>query len=176
MTTSKDKFMELREQEVQETNTTRSSSGNTNVAINEKSFLELDKESVRGIGRMIVNKYTDGNNSPYAGLLLAKKLIDLGEEIKSNISDNAASELRLATGEKRVVGTTTVNEQMLGVRYDFKPCNDLIWNKLSEAIKEREAFLKTVTAPQITGDTDTGETWMVNPPVKSGKLGLVIKY
>jgi hypothetical protein len=169
MTSSKDQFQQMRDEEIQ-------ANTNRGLAINEKSFLNLDKTSVIDMAHAVVEKYTDGHNSPYEGLLLAKKFIDLGEEIKANISDNAANELKLAKSEKRIVGTTTVSEQMVGTRYDFKPCEDVTWNRLKEAITERENFLKTVTAPQITGDPETGETWMAKPAVKSGKIGLIIKY
>lgn len=144
--------------------------------INEKNFLTLDKQSVTELAMAVVDKYTDGHNNPVEGLLLAKKLIDLGEGIKDNLGDASANELKLVKGEKRVLLGATITEQMLGSRYDFKPCGDKIYDELKARLTERENFLKTVTAPQITGDTDTGETWMVSPPVKSGKLGLVIKY
>lgn len=169
MESAKDQFQQMREEELQE-------SSNRGLAINEKSFLNLDKASVLDMAHMVIGKYTDGNNSPYEGLLLAKKLIDLGEEIKSNLSDNAANELRLAKSEKRIVGTTTVTEQMVGVRYDFSKCNSPVWQRLKDKLAAEEAVLKSIIGHKDILDEETGEVYRAIEPVKSGKMGLIIKY
>jgi hypothetical protein len=65
---------------------------------------------------------------------------------------------------------------MTGVRYDFSSCDDNTYDKAMAIVKEREAFLKTVKGQQMTGDLETGETWLVNEPVKSGSMSLIFKY
>jgi hypothetical protein len=147
----------------------------TALTINSKSFIELDKEALRDKSMAIVDYYLDGFNSPTEGLIFAKKLTEMAEDIKENLADAATNELKLAKSEKRSLHSCDINEQMTGVRYDFKNCNDLAWNRAKAILDEREAFLKTVKGEQITGDPATGETWMAKEPVKSGKMSLIIK-
>lgn len=169
MGATKADFTQMRDEEQQKQNS-------KGLTINEKSFLTLDKLSVTEMAMAVVDKYTDGYNSPTEGLLLAKKFIDLGEAIKENIADNASNELKLGKGEKRVQNGATFTEQMVGVRYNFANCGDPIWNELSEKIKQREAFLKTIVGSKQELIEETGEVVMLTEPVKSGKLGLIIKY
>lgn len=171
MSESKKQFMEMRESDQNEEYTT-----GTRLTINPTSFISLDKERLTALAMETVDKYGDGFKSPVEGLILAKKLIDYGELLKTNLADSAANELKLSKDDKRVVHGNSITEQMVGVKYDYGSTGDKTWLKLNEQIKEREAFLKTVTKPQITGDPDTGEAWEVKPPVKSGKLALIIKY
>lgn len=146
------------------------------LTINEKNFLTLDKQSVTELAMAVVDKYTDGHNNPVEGLLLAKKLIDLGEEIKDNLGDYPTNELKLANKEKRVVLGATFNEQMVGVRWSYKDCGDPVWNELNTKLKEREAFLQTIKGRKQELIEETGEVVEISEPVKSGKLGLIIKY
>lgn len=148
----------------------------TGITLNTQSFLELSKEAIRDKAMAVVDNYRDGYNNPAEGLLISKKLIDFAEMIKENLADAAANELKLASGEKRVINGASFNEQMTGVRYDFSHCEDKLYNEAMAIVKEREAFLKTVKGTAMTGDLSTGETWMVNEPIKSGKLSLIIKY
>lgn len=61
-----------------------------------------------------------------------------------------------------------------GTKYDYSNCGDVIWERLSqellsaqEAIKEREAFLKTVKQSFSFTDESTGETWSIAPCKKT---------
>lgn len=67
----------------------------------------------------------------------------------------------------------------VGVRYDYS--NDPEWNKLKELIepinkdiKEREEFLKKLTKPFDTIDSDTGEVIRIQPAAKSSKSSVKI--
>lgn len=68
----------------------------------------------------------------------------------------------------------------VGTKYDYSVCNDPCWNelnenieKLAEAKKQRETFLKSISQPiGITDEFTQGETVVINPPVKSSTTGL----
>lgn len=141
-----------------------------------QSFLSLDKASLTEKAMAVADSYLDGFKSPTEGLIIAKKLIDFGEQIKINLADAAGNDLRLSKGEKRIVNGATITEQMLGSRYSYKECNDPIWNELNEKIKNREAFLQTIKGSKQELIEETGEVVEIFEPVKSGKLGLIIKY
>ena len=74
-----------------------------------------------------------------------------------------------------------ISKEELGVKYDYENCEDLIWNKLDSEIKDlmerkkdREAFLKTIKDSIGYTDTETGETWKVNPPIKRSTSGIKV--
>lgn len=148
----------------------------TGLVLNAKTFLTLDKASLTQRAMAVADEYLDGYNSPTEGLLLAKKLIDMGEQIKANLADAATNELKLGSGEKRVIDGATFTEQMTGVRYSYDTCNDPVWLDLNEKIKNREAFLKTIKGSKQELIEETGEVIEIMEPVKSGKMSLVIKY
>lgn len=149
---------------------------NQGLTITTAKFLDLDKGAIKDLAMSVVDEYQDGFKSPAEGLLLAKKLEELAVQIKENLKDAAANELKLGKGEKANVHGATVTEQMTGVRYDFSQCGDVTYDKAIAIVKEREAFLKTVKGQQMTGDLETGETWLVQEPVKSGSMSLIFKY
>lgn len=74
-----------------------------------------------------------------------------------------------------------ITSQETGVKYDFKQCNDVVWNdyKVNEESysiqrKARETFLKSLTAPTTIVDEETGDTMKVNPPSKTSKTKLAV--
>lgn len=147
----------------------------TGLVLNTNTFTGLNKEDLRTFSMAVVDKFSDGYNSPTEGLIFAKKLAEVAELIKENLADQAANELKLSKGEKSVQHNVEINEQMVGVRYDFKVCGCPIWNDLSEKLKEREAFLKTIKGSKEEYLPETQEVVTIFEPLKSGKLSLVIK-
>lgn len=133
-------------------------------------------EGIDELAKEYVQRYTDGHHSPAEGLALVKKLEGFVELVKANISDFATNELKLGKGEKATIAGMQVSEQMAGVRYDYTVCKDVLWDKHNKLKGEREEFLKTVKGQVITGDPETGETWMAHEPSKSGKMTLIFKY
>lgn len=174
MTKTKDLFMQQRdweqhqEDEVQLPQT-------TGLTISQTSFVDLDKDGIRNVAMAVVDRQSDGFNSPTEGLIFAKKLSEVAELIKENLADAAANELKLAKGEKSIQHGVEINEQMTGVKYSFKECGDPLWNELNEKIKAREAFLKTIKGSKEEIIEETGEVVKVFEPVKSGKMSLIIK-
>ncbi len=148
----------------------------TGLTITTQSFLSLDKASLTEKAQAVADQYLDGYNSPTEGLTIARKGLDFFEQLKNNLADAAANELKLSKGEKRVINGATVTEQMVGVRWDYKGCGDPLYNDLAEKLKNREAFLQTIKGSQNVLIEETGEVVEIFEPIKSGKMGLIIKY
>ena len=69
----------------------------------------------------------------------------------------------------------------LSTKYDYFNCQDVAWNDLTKQIteltekrKEREAMLKTIKEPITLVDEPTGETWTLNPAIKTSTSGIKI--
>ena len=174
MESAKDIFMQMREEEANENKRVTVNTGVT--TINTQSFLTASKALITEKAQAVVDRYTDGHNSPVEGLIVARKLIEFGEQIKDNLLDAAANELKLASKESRDIAGNKISEQMVGVRYSYKDCGDPIWNELNEKIKDREKFLQSIKGSKQELIEETGEVVQIFEPVKSGKLSLVIKY
>lgn len=167
MITSSEQFIEIQEQEL---------AREQGLTITSAKFLDLDKGAIKDMAMAVVDEYQDGFKSPAEGLLLARKLEELAVQIKDNLKDSAASELKLGKGEKANVHGATVTEQMTGVKYSYKDCSDPVWNELNEKIKNREAFLKTIKGSKQELIEETGEVVEIYEPVKSGSMSLIFKY
>jgi hypothetical protein len=143
------------------------------------SLLTVGKEGIRSIAMDMVNRVQDGEINAIDALIYVKKAVELFGEAEKNLRPLAESQYHLAKGEKQIVHSVEITEAETGVRYDYAACDDLVWNQLNMKAqvldnqkKEREAFLKTVSRTMITGDSETGESWEIHPPIRSGKMGL----
>jgi len=66
-----------------------------------------------------------------------------------------------------------------GTKYDFTVCGSHEWESLTQEIdiltakrKKVEEFLKSLTAPIVTVDEETGEAVRIRPPAKTSTSGL----
>ncbi len=148
----------------------------TGLTITPASLKTLTKTDITELSRNIVYDYLEGYKSPAEGLFFAKKLKELAEQVEENLKGAAADELKLSKGEKREFMGATVNEQMVGVRYDYASTGDKQWIELNAKLKDREKFLQGIKGSVILVDEGTGEVYTVFEPVKSGKMSLIFKY
>lgn len=145
------------------------------------SLLNLNKKSISDISIAIEQSVSDGHEDPLKALILAKKLQELGKSIEEKVKDFAIDESRLSKGEVYKTLDVEVTQRDIGVRYNFSKCGHSKWEDLNrEFLKiksekdEIEKTLKTVTKPLTMIDDETGEVVEINPPVRSGKTGLVL--
>ncbi len=143
-------------------------------------LLKSDKAQISNKARQIINAVLDGDLDKTEAYIFAKKVEAYGKELIKDLKP-LAEDTTIQKGGLTMFNAD-ISQSMQGVGYDYSTCNDWAYDRLiadkadlDERIKAREKFLQSVTAPQITGDLDTGETWEVKPPVKTGKLGLVVK-
>jgi hypothetical protein len=104
MSASKNSFMDMRQQDLKENNESipmyTEAPKETGLTLTASKFLDLDKQAIKDLAMSVVDEYQDGFKSPAEGLLLSKKLEELAIQIKENLKDAAANELKLAKGEK----------------------------------------------------------------------------
>jgi hypothetical protein len=74
-----------------------------------------------------------------------------------------------------------IEQVELGTKYSYSNCNDREWNELDRQIqeltekrKERENVLKALRNPMTTVDEGTGETWTINPAIKTSTSGIKV--
>lgn len=171
MGASKESFTQMRDDEQQQAIASKSNG----LTLAPKSILDLTSEGIKAKSQQIVDYYTDGFNNPAEGLILAKKLTEMAEQIKNNLQDPTTNELKLGKSEKAELFGCVITEQMVGVKYDYKPCGDPVWNELKEKITNRESFLKTIKGSKAELIEETGEVVTIYEPIKSGKMAPVIK-
>jgi len=135
---------------------------------------------------------------------VSKMFVKLKEELLSGKEDPLKLEVQLKSMEeliKKLRSDEEIKEQMInegmkypdnsfqlygakftkttvGVKYDFKACQDSEWNQLKikfdnakKELKEKEDFLKTLKKDVV--NPNTGE--LISPPIKTGKESLSVK-
>ena len=142
------------------------------------NFINITKDGIKHTANMAANSVLDGECDPLDALIFVKKGSELFKELDAKIRPIAEGKQIGVDFQKFGVKIT---EGMTGVKYDFSTCNDQEFEQLNEvfeaakdALEERKNFLKSVTKPLELVNTDTGETYTINPPVKSGKMGFTL--
>lgn len=77
----------------------------------------------------------------------------------------------------------TVQKKEVGTRYDFSACGDPQLDELNRQldelqtrIKDREKYLKALSAPKTELDEETGEVYKVSPPARTSTTTYVITF
>lgn len=156
--------------EIQETN--------FEIEVSTSTLLTLNKDYISSLTNQVQNLLMNGELDEMKLFVTAKKGLELFTQLEKIVRPFAEDKARLSKGEVYTLHGVELTETMNGVRYDFTNCNDSEWNEAFLREQEakadrinREKFLKTLT--KAIADPDTGE--IINPPIKSGKLGLNAK-
>jgi hypothetical protein len=138
----------------------------------------LNKEAIVSQSLLIRDNINDGYLDALEVLISAKKMQELGKQLEEVSRPIAEDKTRLQKGEVYKTQSVEVVEKTIGSKTDYSNCNDEVWEKLQqdfsdlkEAIKQRENFLSAITT-QTTIVTNDGEIVTLNPPIKSGRIGL----
>lgn len=141
-------------------------------------LLNWSKSEITEKAQSIVFAVAEGIADPLQEYIKVRKGKELLDQAEKNLKPYLDG-LTLNKGEQ-YYGCDIV-EKETGVSYDYSACNDPEWNSLNAAIemakeelKEREKFLKGISKPLPSFNEETGETFTINPPIKSGKLGKAI--
>jgi hypothetical protein len=155
------------------------------LAISEKQWIEaagFSKESNKAIANKVIADCEQGAINPLDAYLLTKSMENTIKIIQEGIKEYAQYEADKFGEKKFTHRNCEIQVKEVGTKYDFANCKDPYYNslvsemeKLKEAIKAREAFLKTVQGEmQICDETTGGETVSIYPAIKSSSTGLVI--
>jgi len=138
----------------------------------------LDKATIINQCQLVKENIMNGGLSALEVLISAKKMQELGKQLEEISRPIAEDRVVLGRGEVYKVQSVEIIEKTIGSRTDYSTCNDPEWESLNQAlcdikdaIKKREAFLNAITSP-TTIVTNDGEIITINPPIKSGRLGL----
>jgi hypothetical protein len=138
----------------------------------------LNKEAIISQSLLVKANILDGNLGALEVLISAKKMQELGKQLEEVSRPIAEDRLGLGRGEVYKTQSVEIIEKTIGSKTDYSNCNDDVWEKLQqdlsdlkEAIKQRENFLSAITT-QTTIVTNDGEIVTLNPPIKSGRIGL----
>jgi hypothetical protein len=138
----------------------------------------LNKEAIVSQSLLVRDNINDGYLDALEVLISAKKMQELGKQLEEISRPIAEDKTRLQKGEVYKTQSVEIIEKTIGSKTDYSNCNDEVWEKLQqdlsdlkEAIKQRENFLNALTA-ETTIVTSYGEIVTLNPPIKSGRIGL----
>ena len=138
----------------------------------------LNKEAIINQSLLIKEDILNGGLGALEVLISAKKMQELGKQLEEISRPIAEERLVLGRGEVYKTQSVEIIEKTIGSRTDYSNCNDEVWEKLQqdlsdlkEAIKQREAFLSSITST-TTIITNDAEIITINPPIKSGRIGL----
>lgn len=132
------------------------------------------KSEIKSFAARVTESVTDGNVNALdlmiklsAAQLAIKEIID---NIKSIATDEA-----MKYGKTFDHGNASVTVKQVGVKMDYSKCNDVVWathyseeKNAAEQRKDREQLLKTIKGQMTVVNEETGETWTIYEPSRSG--------
>lgn len=152
---------------------------NNEVGMDLKSLLTMTKADISEIVSDKIEAVSDGWIDSVDLFIYSKKLEYLTKTLLDAIKDKVDPS---TFGKDYVKYGVELSEGMTGVKYDYSTCGDIIFQELSgivvkmdEKLKERQGFLKGIKSPLEVVNPDTGETYTINPPTKTGKLSPIAK-
>lgn len=170
METSKDQHIQQQEQEL--------ANQETGLSLELSGLIKLNKSDIREKVRQAVQMVEDGDILPDDALCYVTKGKELYTELVEKIKPLAEEK---SYGKGYSKHGCDFTEKMLGVKYDYSNCGlpeyEEILSKLEPLLKRKkeiEEELQKMTKSREEVNTETGETYTVNPPVKKGKLGLAL--
>ena len=146
--------------------------------INLNNLMNLSKSSIQTVVGEVTTKVANGDVDAIKALIYAKKGLELLGAIVKNVRPYAESH-PIPKGGVEMYSCKLI-EKMSGVETDYSACGDPEWNSLNAAIesakkelKTREKFLSGISKPtEIVNEYH--EVFTLNPPIKSGKMGITL--
>ena len=138
----------------------------------------LSKQGITEAINTIKNEIIDGNLDALEVLIVAKKIQTYADELEKQVRPYAEEKANIGKGQVYSRFSVDVCEKVVASKTDYSACGDPEWESLTQtmtdlkqAIKDREQFLSAVKEP-TTIVTKDGEIVTINPPIKSGRIGL----
>lgn len=129
--------------------------------------IPTSKESVLITAEHLIKGLEEGDIHPFDLILLRKSIETLFESIKGTLNDLAVSEAEKYGKDGVYHKGIVIKVGEFGTRYNYKGTGDPVWTRLSEDLKAREEWLRSLKGPETVVDTVTGEEVVVYPPAKS---------
>jgi len=155
------------------------SNKNESVSMDIMSLLTMDKADISELISDKIEAISDGWIDPVDLFIYSKKLEYLTKTLVDAVKEKVDPSI---FGKDYVKHGVELSEGMTGVKYDFSKCGDIEFqslsseaNKIDAKLKERQDFLKGIKSPLEVVNPETGETYTINPPTKTGKLSPIAK-
>ena len=141
-----------------------------------------NKEKVQAIAKDVRMKILDGEINPLDAAVVMKAMDEFVKHLRSNelVQDAIIEEVE-KYGKVAEHNGATIQIKEVGTTYDFSVCNDPQLDILrthaediNAQIKQREAFLKCINGTETIVNSETGEVYTINQPVKKSKTGYSI--
>jgi hypothetical protein len=147
------------------------------------ALFETSKEQRMDFALRVVDALENGTADPLKIHLQIKCMEDIIKLLNSNtVYKKAVLVSAEIQGKSFQFQNSKFEIKEVGVKYDYSQCGDPVYAMLEQralsatnALKEREAFLKTVPGKGITlTEEETGEVCTVYPPSKSSTTSVAV--
>lgn len=135
------------------------------------------------IAKMIYDRTAyaaEGYDDPLKIWIMLNEVSKAVEDCKKSLRDLAVSEAE-KYGKRFEHNGYEFKIQETGTKYNFENCGDPVWQSykqsalsVSEKVKERETFLKSLKKSVTIVNDETGEVSEIQPPVKTSTTNLVL--
>lgn len=145
--------------------------------IENKGILILKKGELLELASKVVEDVNDGLIDGVDVLIMAKKLELFFDALKAGVKGNVS----LPQSNDYKKHGAVLNEQIMGIRYDYSVCGHEEYNNLSSQIipaKDRMKKIEDQIKKAVDGiiiDKETGEEIKINKPFRTGTNTIVVK-
>jgi hypothetical protein len=148
------------------------------------ALFETSKEQRMDFALRVVDALENGTADPIKIHLQIKMMEDIIKLLNTNTAYKKAvlEAAQINSDKSFTFGNAKFEIKETGVKYDYSQCGDPVYAMLEQralsatnALKERETFLKTVPGKGITlTEEETGEVCTVYPPSKSSTTSVAV--
>lgn len=150
-------------------------------AISTLSYFNTSKDGIQKFVDQVILELENGLINPLDLLIYLKSIEKSIEGINSKAKEIIISESDKYSEKRIEYKGAIIEKSELGTKYNYENCEDVVWNKLNQELisinekkKERETMLKALKESINLVDENSGETWRVNPPIKTSTSGLKV--
>lgn len=128
----------------------------------------------------------EGEVDPIESIVKAKSLYEVlsvflkDEDVKECVEKECD---KYGKGESPNYCGAVVQIKEAGVKWDYKNCEDPLYDSLSlqmeelkQQMKQRETYLKTITSSKTEIDEETGEIYTIFPPVRTASTSYSVTF
>jgi len=153
----------------------------TGVVTIPKGILDMGKKEIIAHARDIYNAMMDGSLDPIETMIIIKKGITFFESLDENVRPVIYGKTIVNRGEVLKLHNAEIEASDLGVKWLYDGCNSPELERLqedvkkaTEALKQHQIALQTITTKTKMVDTATGEEYEAFPAVRTATAGYKI--
>ncbi len=146
-------------------------------------YAQPSKQKQEEVTNRLVEAVTTGLINPLQLLVKLRFCEKIIKDTIDGITANCVEEAdKYARGEDIKMLGATLKMKEAGTKFNYENCNDPVYadlteksGKMTDMIKERENFLKSLKQPMTIVDDSTGEVVTIAPPLKTSKTIVDVK-